>query len=254
VERSGVYREILIISRSKWPVTAKILVFTEIPMSLPAPSSEASAHSRSLVTAIAGEIAARGGWIPFSRFMDMLLYQPGLGYYSAGARKFGVAGDFVTAPEMSACFGRALARQCADLLAVSAPQLLEVGAGSGRLAADLLGELERLDALPAHYDILDLSADLRERQQATLAAAVPHLLSRVRWLDRLPARFSGVVIGNELLDAMPADVVAWRENGICERGVSVDPDGGFTWNEAGKWCPACRRGGNRPAVPTASRL
>ncbi len=200
-------------------------------MSLPAPSSEASAHSRSLVTAIAGEIAARGGWIPFSRFMDMLLYQPGLGYYSAGARKFGVAGDFVTAPEMSACFGRALARQCADLLAVSAPQLLEVGAGSGRLAADLLGELERLDALPAHYDILDLSADLRERQQATLAAAVPHLLSRVRWLDRLPARFSGVVIGNELLDAMPADVVAWRENGICERGVSVDPDGSFTWNE-----------------------
>lgn len=200
-------------------------------MSLPVPSTEASAHSRTLAAAIARDIDACGGWISFARFMEMLLYQPGLGYYSAGARKFGAAGDFVTAPEMTAYFGRALARQCADVMAASAQHMLEVGAGSGRLAADLLCELERLDALPERYDILDLSADLRERQQATLAAAAPHLLSRVRWLDRLPANFSGVVVANELLDAMPAHVVAWREEGIFERGVELDRQGGFTWNE-----------------------
>ncbi len=200
-------------------------------MSLPAPSPEASAHSLTLVAAIAREIGAGGGWISFARFMEMALYQPGFGYYSAGARKFGAAGDFVTAPEMTAYFGRALARQVAQVMAASAPHVLEVGAGSGRLAADLLLELERLDALPERYDILDLSADLRERQQATLAAAAPHLLARVRWLDRLPEAFSGVVVANELLDAMPAHVVAWRENGIFERGVGLDDRGGFTWNE-----------------------
>ncbi|HQU79326.1 MAG TPA: SAM-dependent methyltransferase [Azonexus sp.] len=200
-------------------------------MSLPTPSPAASAHSLTLVTAIAREIGAGGGWISFARFMEMALYQPGLGYYSAGARKFGAAGDFVTAPEMTAYFGRALARQVAQVMAASAPHVLEVGAGSGRLAADLLLELERLDALPESYDILDLSADLRERQQATLAAAAPHLLARVLWLDRLPEAFSGVVVANELLDAMPAHVVAWRENGIFERGVGLDDSGGFTWNE-----------------------
>ncbi len=200
-------------------------------MSLPAPSPEASAHSLTLVAAIAREIGAGGGWISFARFMEMALYQPGFGYYSAGARKFGAAGDFVTAPEMTAYFGRALARQVAQVMAASAPHVLEVGAGSGRLAADLLLELERLDALPESYDILDLSADLRERQQATLAAAAPHLLARVRWLDRLPELYAGVVVANELLDAMPAHVVAWRENGIFERGVGLDDSGGFTWNE-----------------------
>ena len=200
-------------------------------MSLPAPSPEASAHSLTLVAAIAREIGASGGWISFARFMEMALYQPGFGYYSAGARKFGAAGDFVTAPEMTAYFGRALARQVAQVMAASAPHVLEVGAGSGRLAADLLLELERLDALPESYDILDLSADLRERQQATLAAAAPHLLARVRWLDRLPELYAGVVVANELLDAMPAHVVAWREDGIFERGVGLDDGGGFTWNE-----------------------
>jgi SAM-dependent MidA family methyltransferase len=113
----------------------------------------------------------------------------------------------------------------------SSPLVLEVGAGSGRLAADLLLELERIGRLPQRYDILDLSADLRERQQATLAASAPHLLPRVNWLDRLPEEFSGVVVANELLDAMPAHVVAWREEGIFERGVQLDAAGGFTWNE-----------------------
>jgi len=200
-------------------------------MSLPAPSPEASAHSQSLIAAIKREIDAGGGSISFARYMEMALYLPGLGYYSAGARKFGAAGDFVTAPEMTAFFGRALARQVAQVIAVSAPRVMEVGAGSGRLAADLLLELERLGVLPEHYDILDLSADLRERQQATLATAAPHLLDRVRWVDRLPDTFSGALIANELLDAMPAHIVAWREDGIFERCVGFDPEAGFTWNE-----------------------
>lgn len=200
-------------------------------MSLPEPSPEALTHSRTLVAAIAREIGARGGWISFAHFMEIVLYLPGLGYYSAGARKFGAAGDFVTAPEMTAFFGRALARQVAQVMDASSPLVLEVGAGSGRLAADLLLELERIGKLPQRYDILDLSADLRERQQATLAANAPHLLPRVNWLDRLPEEFSGVVVANELLDAMPAHVVAWREGGIFERGVQLDAAGGFTWNE-----------------------
>jgi SAM-dependent MidA family methyltransferase len=200
-------------------------------MSLPAPSPDALAHSRRLVAAIAREINARGGWISFARFMDMLLYEPGLGYYAAGAMKFGPAGDFVTAPGMSALFGRALARQVAQVMALSASVVLEAGAGTGRLAADLLAELEDLGQLPERYEILDLSPDLRERQQQTLAQAVPHLLSRVRWLDRLPATFAGVVVGNELLDAMPANIVAWREEAICERGVELAGETGFAWGE-----------------------
>ena len=117
------------------------------------------------------------------------------------------------------------------MLAASSPAVLEVGAGSGRLAADLLLELERLGSLPERYCILDLSADLRQRQQQTIAAAAPHLLSRVEWLDCLPERFSGAVVANELLDAMPAHIVAWRDEGIAERGVSVDASGAFTWAE-----------------------
>ena len=200
-------------------------------MTLPPPSPEAAAHSRDLVVAITREIGLAGGWISFARFMELALYAPGLGYYAAGARKFGAAGDFVTAPEMTPCFGRALAVQVAQVMAGSAPFVLEVGAGSGRLAADLLLELEQRGALPERYDILDLSADLRERQQATIAAAAPHLLARVNWLDRLPDAFSGVVVANELLDAMPAHVVAWREDGIFERGIALDEQGSFTWNE-----------------------
>ena len=199
--------------------------------SLPAPSPDAAEHSRHLQHAIADEIRATGGWISFARFMEQVLYAPGLGYYAAGARKFGAAGDFVTAPEMTPLFGEALANQVAQVLRLSSPQILEVGAGSGRLAADLLLSLERLGALPERYAILDLSADLRQRQRQTIEAAAPHLLARVEWLDRLPERFSGAVVANELLDAMPAHVVAWREDGIAERGVTVAADGQFAWEE-----------------------
>lgn len=200
-------------------------------MSLPSPPPDALAHSRRLVGAITREIGVRGGWIPFANFMEMLLYEPGLGYYAAGSMKFGAAGDFVTAPGMTGLFGQALARQLAQLMAASAPVVLEAGAGTGQLAADLLGELERLGHLPEHYDILDLSADLRERQRQTLAAAVPHLLPRVRWIDRLPASFSGVVLANELLDALPVNVVSWHEGGIAEGGVQVANESAFAWGE-----------------------
>ena len=141
---------------------------------LPVPSPDALAHSQRLQQAIVEDVAAAGGWMSFARFMEQVLYRPGLGYYTAGARKFGAAGDFVTAPEISALFGRALARQVKPVLAASSPAVLEVGAGSGRLAADLLLELERLGSLPERYCILDLSADLRQRQQQTIAAAAPH--------------------------------------------------------------------------------
>ncbi|MDP3538268.1 MAG: SAM-dependent methyltransferase [Azonexus sp.] len=198
---------------------------------LPIPDPDALAHSRRLQECLSQEIAAAGGWVSFARFMEQLLYAPGLGYYAAGARKFGAAGDFVTAPEMSGLFGQALARQVRQVMALSTPVVLEVGAGSGRLAADLLLELERLQSLPERYFILDLSADLRQRQRETIAQAAPHLQERVEWLDCLPETFSGVVVANELLDAMPANIVAWREDGIYERGVAVDADGCFTWIE-----------------------
>ena len=198
---------------------------------LPRPSEDALAHSRRLQAHIAEDIAAAGGWISFARYMELALYAPGLGYYAAGARKFGSAGDFVTAPEMSPLFGQALARQVAEAMRLSAAEVLEVGAGSGRLAADLLLALEAGGELPERYAILDLSADLRERQRETLAKAAPHLLSRVVWLDRLPERFAGVVVANELLDAMPVHLVRWRAEGIAERGVTLAADGQFAWQE-----------------------
>lgn len=198
---------------------------------LPPPSPEALSHSQQLHEAIARTVAAEGGFLSFARYMEMALYAPALGYYAAGARKFGAAGDFVTAPEMTPLFGQALAVQIAQGMACSMPAVIEVGAGSGRLAADLLLALEQLGSLPERYAILDLSPDLRERQRQTIAGAAPHLLSRVVWLDQLPEAFSGVVIANELLDALPAHLVVWADDGISERGIGLDVDGRFTWND-----------------------
>ncbi|WP_275096309.1 class I SAM-dependent methyltransferase [Sedimenticola hydrogenitrophicus] len=172
---------------------------------LPAPDADARQHSLQLVSLIRDEIAAAGGRIPFDRYMELALYAPGLGYYAAGARKFGAAGDFVTAPEISPLFARCLARQCREVLdGLPGGTILEVGAGSGILAADLLLELERLDCLPARYLILDLSPELQQRQRQTLSQHAPHLLERVEWLTAFPeSAFCGLVIANELLDAMP---------------------------------------------------
>jgi SAM-dependent MidA family methyltransferase len=196
-----------------------------MPASLPTPDSEALAHSRQLVQLICSEIEAAGGWIDFARYMELALYQPGLGYYSGGARKFGEAGDFVTAPEMSPLFGQTLARQAAQVLQQTQGNLLELGAGTGKLCAQLLLELQKLDALPPQYLILEVSAYLREVQRETLQQLLPlELLSRVQWLDALPDKFTGLVLANEVLDALPVHIVQTGESGLHELGVSRKGD------------------------------
>ena len=190
-------------------------------MALPEPTPDAREHSERVASHIREEIAASGGWISFARYMELALYAPGLGYYSAGSRKLGKAGDFVTAPEISPLFGQTLARQVKQVLDSGFDEVLEVGAGSGALAATLLEELERSGKAPRSYLILELSSDLRERSRDTLAARVPHLLERVAWLNRLPPSFSGVVIGNEVLDAMPVHMVRVQGGKIEEGGVGV---------------------------------
>ena len=193
-------------------------------MALPQPTPDARAHSERVASRIREEIDASGGWISFERYMELALYEPGLGYYSAGAKKLGKAGDFVTAPEISPLYGQTLARQVHEIMESGFDEVLEVGAGSGALAATLLEELERSGKPPRSYLILELSADLRERSRDTLAARVPHLLERVAWLNRLPPSFSGVVLGNEVLDAMPVRVVRIQGGRIEEGGVGVRRD------------------------------
>lgn len=189
---------------------------------LPQPSADALAHSDALAAHIREQIRVAGGWMSFADYMALALYTPGLGYYSGGSRKFGVEGDFVTAPEISPLFGEALASQVADVMAQSSPRLLEAGAGTGLLAADLLATLASLGALPQHYDILELSGELRERQRETLQARVPQLIDRVRWLDALPATFSGCVVANEVLDVMPVHRLRWRDGHCAELGVGLE--------------------------------
>jgi SAM-dependent MidA family methyltransferase len=206
------------------------MLITRPPGALPLPTADALACSAALGSRIVAEIDAAGGWIGFDRFMDLALYTPGMGYYAGGAHKFGIAGDFLTAPELSDVFAQALAAQVAQLLALGAPQLIEVGAGSGQLAADLLLELERRGRLPERYGILELSGELRARQHATLSTRAPRFLPRIRWLERLPEHFDGVVLANEVIDAMPVHLVAWNREAIAERGVAV-ASGQFTWSD-----------------------
>jgi SAM-dependent MidA family methyltransferase len=187
----------------------------------PEPSAEAWALSAELHREIAAAIEADDGWISFARFMELALYSPRLGYYSAGSAKLGPAGDFVTAPELSPLFARCIARQLAQLLSNAVPDVLEVGAGSGALAAGVLQALERESRLPERYLILELSADLRERQRQRIATLPPHLARRVRWLDSLPAKIEGIVVANEVLDAMPVHVIRTHATGIDEVGVAL---------------------------------
>ena len=215
---------------------------------LPTPSPEALEHSIRLTRLIQNDIAAHGGWISFSRYMELALYAPGLGYYTAGAHKFGEAGDFITAPEMSALFGRTLARQVQQIMASSAPHILELGAGSGKLAADMLAELEQLGNLPESYSILEVSADLRQRQQALLQQRLPHLFERICWLDALPEQFSGAVVANEVLDALPVHLVHWRDSALAERGVVVQGEG-FAWAERDITDAALREAAQKIVVP-----
>jgi SAM-dependent MidA family methyltransferase len=193
---------------------------------LPSPPAEALALSAELQKQIRSSIEASGGWISFARFMELALYAPGLGYYSAGSTKLGDGGDFVTAPELSVLFGRCLARQLAQLMESGIRDIIEVGAGSGALARDLLQTLAALKRLPERYLILEVSADLRERQRHRIAQAVPELIDRVLWLDTLPENMHAIVIGNEVLDALPTHIVRARGNGhIDEAGVGIHARG-----------------------------
>ena len=205
------------------------------PDSLPAPGAAALAQSEALVAQIRAEIDANGGWLPFERYMERALYAPGLGYYSGGAMKFGRraedGSDFVTAPELSPLFAATLARPVAETLAASGTRaVMEFGAGTGKLAAGLLNELAAQDVEFDTYSIVDLSGELRERQRATIEAEAPALAAKVRWLDALPERFEGVVIGNEVLDAMPVRLFARTDGAWRERGVTWR-DGALTFED-----------------------
>jgi SAM-dependent MidA family methyltransferase len=192
---------------------------------LPEPDAAARAHGAAVAAALALEIDAAGGWLTLEAYLRFVLYAPGLGYYVAGARKFGAAGDFVTAPELSPLFGAALAVEVAAHLLRHGGDVIELGAGTGRLAADLLRGLDAAGAMPRRYAILEVSPDLRERQRETLAREVPAHTPRVEWIDALPVRWDGVVVMNEVLDAVPPHVLARREGRWFERGVARLGDG-----------------------------
>jgi SAM-dependent MidA family methyltransferase len=190
---------------------------------MPALSAEEETHSRAVTALIRERIGAAGGWIPFERFMDLALYAPGLGYYSAGSIKLGPGGDFVTAPEVSDLFSRCVARQCAQGLA-GGGEILELGAGTGRMAAVILESLAALGTLPARYAILEVSADLAERQRQRLGKLPPEIRERVVWLERLPERpINGVILANEVLDALPCRRFTLQGGVAKELGVAEQP-------------------------------
>lgn len=198
---------------------------------LPALSEAENAHSQALRSRIRREIEACEGWISFARFMEMALYEPGLGYYSAGAAKFGAVGDFVTAPEISALFSRCLASQCAEVLtALGGGDIVELGAGSGIMAADMLNELEALGTLPRRYLILELSADLRQRQLATLLERARSHVDRVAWLEQLPDSLTGLIVANEVIDAIPVERFRIHDGKVTALGVRWQ-EGRFAWSE-----------------------
>ncbi|MGC1386773.1 MAG: SAM-dependent methyltransferase [Steroidobacteraceae bacterium] len=214
-----------VLGRNGAPVRERSSVGREIRL-----STDEVQHTRRVAAYLADEIAASGGWIGFERYMEIVLYAPGLGYYSAGARKLGPGGDFTTAPEISSLFGACVAQQCADVLRdLGGGSIMEIGAGSGGLAADILSRLDALGRLPKRYLMLDVSADLRGRQQRTLGERVPHLLPLVRWLSAPPTdSFDGVVLANEVLDALPVSRIRWHATHCEELGVAVT-DNRFHW-------------------------
>lgn len=188
---------------------------------LPDPGADAAAFSAQLLARIRTEIEAGGGFLPFERFMELALYAPGLGYYVGGAHKFGTAGDFVTAPELSPLFGACLAEQCAAALAAGGQGIIEFGGGSGKLAASVLAALAAQGYRDVSYAIVELSPELRERQQAWLMRTVPGLCSRVEWWQGPPATpWTGAVLANEILDALPVACLEWRAGQWREVGVA----------------------------------
>lgn len=198
--------------------------------SLPTPNAQAQTQSQLLADLIQQKIQQNQGWLSFADFMQSALYAPGLGYYSGGAKKFGLGGDFVTAPEISSLFGRSLANQAGQVLSETGGDLLELGAGTGKLAADLLLALKSINQLPERYYILEVSAYLRQIQAETLQKSLPQSLAeKVIWLDSLPAAFTGVIVANEVLDALPVHLIHKTSSAIYERGVAYDE--GFIWQD-----------------------
>lgn len=196
--------------------------------SLPQPGKDALEHSQCLIDVIRRRIKQHGP-MSFAAYMQSVLYQPGLGYYAAGAKKLGVSGDFVTAPELSPLFSQCIARQCCQVLeAMGGGSIIEFGAGTGVMAADILLECQRLGCLPQYYYIIEVSADLRERQHALLSQRTPALLSRVKWLDSFPEQpIDAVVLANEVLDAMPVEI--FKQDGVLKQFFVDIREGRFTW-------------------------
>ena len=187
--------------------------------------------STALSQQIAAQIQQAAGIIPFDRYMEMALYEPGLGYYSNGVQKFGSQGDFITAPETSALFGRCIAHAILPVLnGIEQPDILEFGPGSGVLAVDILCELEKQNSLPARYLILERSATLQQRQHERFARDIPHLLERITWLDSLPTeKVCGAIIANEVMDALSVKRFIWQNQQIVELGVGLTDNGEFTF-------------------------
>jgi SAM-dependent MidA family methyltransferase len=191
---------------------------------------EAQAHAARVAEKIRQEIK-QTGLMSFSRFMDLALYAPGLGYYCVGTEKIGPGGDFVTAPEISPLFSECLGGYCQKILSqLQHKTILEVGAGTGRLATGVLHALAKQNCLPERYFILDLSPELQQRQKAFIQENAPEYFSRVQWLDALPKEaFDGVIIANEVLDAMPVTLFQKSDNGFFERCVDLNDQDEFIW-------------------------
>ncbi|MEZ5740054.1 MAG: SAM-dependent methyltransferase [Burkholderiaceae bacterium] len=198
--------------------------------SLPVPDPDALQVSDALQARVRSMVQAAGGWLGFDRFMQAALYEPQLGYYTGGAHRFGAQGDFVTAPELTPLFGHCVANACLPWLDQLPPCITEFGAGTGQLAAQMLNALERLDSLPERYLIVEVSPSLRFQQQHTLDLLAPGLSDRVQWLDALPAQIEGIVIANEVLDAMPVRLFEVQQGAIAERGlVRGRDDAALAW-------------------------
>jgi SAM-dependent MidA family methyltransferase len=189
-------------------------------------------HAAAVMQTVRDAIATHGGWLAFDDYLRIVLYAPGLGYYSAGSVKFGRGGDFVTAPELSGLFSRCVARQCAQVLQITGGDVLELGAGSGALAVSVLSTLAELDALPRHYYILEVSAELRARQEQRSASLPPALRARLRWLEALPATpIAGVILANEVADALPFKRFTITSDVPLEGGVGLSPEGALIETE-----------------------
>ena len=192
---------------------------------LPEPSHAALNRSKALTEYIRQAIHQRGAPLPFADFMELALYHPEWGYYNSPSFAIGKMGDFTTAPEISPLFAKCIAKQCEQLFTqLPTKHVLEIGAGSGTLACDLLLECQQLGSLPHHYYIFEISLNLRKKQQAYLQSHCPALLDRITWLDALPNHFTGIVIANEVLDALPVHCFKIENAIIRERCVGWDGD------------------------------